>query len=249
MKAKISKVIVTSHIACSDNSVRHSYEVHYESGVIREFFDCNVSKNVVSFLDKATLIDSSFIPDLVYNRLIESYRVTESHHYWFSCESMVDSPCNDCIGTLEDAVKVAQECANEINEPVYVNDTMDNDNIVDVVYPDSYLDTEEPTQQLEQETAETEFINYLLDNPEEYFCDDVAHEFLDAYFEEQNEECVFDEYHCKGCNCYSDCRYNEDCAESESDDDDVFLTPIIIASNKELKLFGYKQGKNRYRTP
>lgn len=64
-------------------------------------------------------------------------------------------------------------------------------------------------------TEETEFIKYLLDNPREYFCDDVAHEFLDTYFEEQNEECVFDEYHCKGCSHYSDCRYNEDCAESE----------------------------------
>lgn len=160
MKAKISKVVVTSHIARSDNSVRHSYEVHYESGVIREFFDCNVSKNVVSFLDKATLIDSSFVPDFGYNRLIESYRITESHRYWFSCESMEDSPCNDCTGTLEDAVKVAQECANEINEPVYVNDTLDNDNIVDVAYPNSYFDTEEnveeqPENVPEHETPET----------------------------------------------------------------------------------------------
>lgn len=64
-------------------------------------------------------------------------------------------------------------------------------------------------------TEETEFIKYLLDNPREYFCDDVAHEFLDTYFEEQNEECAFDEYRCKGCSNYLDCQRNEDYAEAE----------------------------------
>ena len=55
----------------------------------------------------------------------------------------------------------------------------------------------------EQEEAEEEFMKYLLDNPEEYFCDDVAREFLYDYFEE-DEECTFDEYHCKCCSYYSD---------------------------------------------
>lgn len=68
----------------------------------------------------------------------------------------------------------------------------------------------------EQEEAEEEFMKYLLDNPEEYFCDDVAREFLYDYFEE-DEECTFDEYHCKGCRYYSDCLYNEVAAEVESD--------------------------------
>lgn len=66
-----------------------------------------------------------------------------------------------------------------------------------------------------QEKEEIKFMKYLFDNPREYLCDDVAHEFLYNYFEEQNEECAFDEYHCKGCSHYSDCRYNEDCAEAE----------------------------------
>ncbi|MDE6848123.1 MAG: hypothetical protein K2J44_02090 [Ruminococcus sp.] len=68
----------------------------------------------------------------------------------------------------------------------------------------------------EQEEAESAFMEYLLDHPEEYFCDDVARAFLDDYFEE-DEECraTFDEYHCKSCDCDNDCFYNECAAEAE----------------------------------
>ena len=68
----------------------------------------------------------------------------------------------------------------------------------------------------EQEEAEEEFMKYLLDHTEEYFCDDVANEFLYDYFEE-DEGCIFDKYHCKGCGSYDHCSYNEVVAEVESD--------------------------------
>lgn len=78
---------------------------------------------------------------------------------------------------------------------------------------------------------EEDFMKYLLDNPQEYFCDDVAREFLYDYFEE-DKDCIFDEYHCKGCSYYSDCRYNEDCAEAEWELQQQFMN---IEANQQKK--------------
>ena len=103
MKAKILKVVVTT-IEEGFCEYASDYVVYYASGVTRSFIFSNVSKNVRSYLDKATLVDSSFKwflnPFVQYKKIVREYRV------------------------LEDEYEISESYTEEITEPSdYVSET------------------------------------------------------------------------------------------------------------------------------
>ena len=72
----------------------------------------------------------------VFNRF-EFVDFSEVYSFYFTGEdeegNYFESPCDDFVGTLDDAVKYAQEVANETGLTIYINSS---NALEDVVYPD-----------------------------------------------------------------------------------------------------------------
>ncbi len=69
-----------------------------------------------------------------------------------------------------------------------------------------------------QEEAEDEYIKFVLESPELYFCDDNARFILEEYDDDGECKEIFDRYRCKGCYRYDDCFYAECASETYWED-------------------------------